>query len=199
MALPAAKKKDRFTYRDYLSWPEEERWEIIEGQAYSMSPAPSLKHQSIVSNLHIKLKTHPENKCYTGLAPTDVVLDEFNVVQPDVFIVCDRKKLQESHVAGAPEVVFEVVSPATELKDRREKRLLYERFGVQEYIILYPEREFVEIYRLEEGRYPAPEILNWDEELEIRTLGLKIPLWEIFEKEKPAPPEKEPSNDDQAS
>ncbi len=187
MALPA-KEKEKYTYQDYLSWPEEERWEIIEGQAYSMSPAPSLKHQNIVWNLVAFLDREKSKffPCRAFVAPTDVVLDEFNVVQPDVFIVCKQEKLKETHVAGAPEVVFEVVSPATELKDRREKRLLYERFKVKEYVILYPEREFAEVYRLQEDHYPAPEIINWDEDLEIKSLQIKIPLWEIFEKEKPS-------------
>ncbi len=192
MGLPAKKWNEKsFTYQDYLNWPDEERWEIIEGRAYAMSPAPSLKHQNVVSNLHIKLKTHPENHCYTGLAPTDVVFDEKNVVQPDVFIVCDRSKLKEQCVEGAPEVIFEVVSPATEIKDRREKLRLYERFGVQEYILVYPDREYAELYRLQEGKYPAPEIVNWNEVLKVEFLSLEIPLWEIFEK--PLPEKEEAS------
>ncbi len=190
MALPA-QKKEGFTYQDYLSWPDEERWEIIEGRAYAMSPAPSLKHQNIVSNLHIKIKIHPQNPCYTGLAPTDVVFDEKNVVQPDVFVVCDENKLKEQCVEGAPEVIIEVVSPNTELKDRREKFRLYERFGVKEYILVYPEREYAEIYRLREGKYGAPEIINWDEILKFETIDLEIPLWEIFEKEPPRPEREE--------
>ncbi len=189
MGLPAKKgERKYFTYQDYLTWPEEERWEIIEGHAYAMSPAPSLKHQNIVGKLYIKLATHPQNHCYTGLAPTDVVFDEKNVVQPDVFVVCDRSKLKERCVEGAPELIFEVVSPATEIKDRREKLRLYERFGVREYILVYPEREYAEVYRLKEGKYFAPEIINWNEMLKIEFLSLEIPLWEIFEK---ALPEKE--------
>ncbi|WP_457755723.1 Uma2 family endonuclease [Thermodesulfatator indicus] len=191
MAHPASQKEEGFTYQDYLSWPDDERWEIIDGQAYNMSPAPSIKHQNIVGNLYVKLKTHPENPSYTGISPTDVVFDERNVVQPDVFVVCDRDKLKETHVAGAPDVVIEVISPHTEIKDRREKLRLYERFGVQEYVIVYPEREYAEVYRLENGRYHAPEITNWDETLELKTINLKIPLWEIFEKTPPEKPEQE--------
>ncbi len=201
MGEAAPKWEKTFTYKDYLKWPPEERWEIIEGRAYAMSPAPSLKHQNIVGRLYVKLSTHPENTCYTGLAPTDVVFDEKNVVQPDVFLVCSQAKLKEQCVEGVPEVIFEVVSPATELKDRREKLRLYERFGVKEYILVYPDKEYAEVYRLDGGKYPAPEIINWDEVLTIKTLSIEIPLWEIFEK---APPQEEeektpsPSPRDQA-
>jgi len=192
MALPA-QKEEGFTYQDYLSWADEERWEIIEGRAYAMSPAPSLRHQKVVWNLAATIDRQKEKLtgCTPFIAPTDVVLDEKNVVQPDVFVVCDENKLKERCVEGAPDVIIEVVSPNTEVKDRREKFKLYERFGVKEYIIVYPEREYAEIYRLREGKYGAPEIINWDEILKLETLDLKIPLWEIFEKEPPQPEREE--------
>jgi CheY-like chemotaxis protein len=82
-------KEQRYTVAEYMEWPEEERWELIDGIPYAMSAAPRVTHQNIVSNFHIRLKTHPENPCYTGIAPTDVVLDDDTVVQPDVFVVCD--------------------------------------------------------------------------------------------------------------
>ena len=196
MALPA-KKEEGFTYRDYLSWPEEERWEIIEGRAYAMSPAPKPRHQKIVSKFdfyfHLKLKG-----CSHFIAPTDVVLDERNVVQPDLFVVCDPKKITEENISGAPDLIIEVVSPSTEVKDKREKRLLYERFGVREYLIVYPEpeRSYVELYVLREGRYSAPKIFYWDETLKFETFDLEIPLWEIFEKE---PPKKEETTESEAA
>ncbi len=63
-----ARKRDRrYSYKDYLTLPDEERWEIVDGTAYNMSPAPTVKHQNIVSNLHIALKTSPANSCYTGI------------------------------------------------------------------------------------------------------------------------------------
>jgi len=181
MALTVRKDK---TYRDYLTWPENERWEIIDGVAYNMTPAPGIKHQDITSNLHIRLKTDPSNKCYTGIAPTDVVFDENNVVQPDVFVVCDRSKITENNISGAPDMIIEVISPSTEVKDRRDKKDVYERFGVGEYILVFPEREYIERYLLDKGKYGSPEILNWDEELKLTTFDTSINLWDVFEKEK---------------
>ena len=102
--MPVALKKGRrYTYQDYLGWPDEERWELIEGVAYDMSPAPSVKHQDIVGNFYIRLKSESGGTCYTGIAPTDVVLDEHNVVQPEVFVVCDSAKVGERDITGAPE------------------------------------------------------------------------------------------------
>ncbi len=77
------------------------------------------------------------------------------------------------------------MTPVLEVKDRREKKQVYERFGVGEYIPLFPEREYLERYLLEKGKYGSPEIVNWDETIRIVTLDMEVKLWGIFEKEKP--------------
>lgn len=179
----AAEKITRYTYSDYLCWDDKERWEIIDGEAYSMSPAPLIKHQNIAGNLYVKLKTHRKNPCYTGIAPTDVVFDEENVVQPDVFLVCDKTKITPQNIRGVHDLIIEVISSSTELRDRRDKKNLYERFGVREYIIVFPEREYVERYVLKNKKYRSPEIFNWDETLRLTTVKIDIHLREIFEKE----------------
>ena len=180
----AIKKDRKYTYRDYLTWPEGERWEIIAGIAYNMSPAPIVKHQAIALNFSVKLKTHQNNPCYTGIAPTDIVLDEFNVVQPDVFVVCDESKITDENIKGPPDLIVEVISPSTEVKDRREKKNLYERFGVREYILAFPEREYIERYLLREGKYNGPELFNWDEVLHLDVFDIRIDLCDIFDKER---------------
>jgi Uma2 family endonuclease len=190
----AIRKGQRYTVKEYLKWPDEERWEIIDGVPYAMSPAPRIKHQSIVGNFFMNFKRHSENPCYTGIAPTDVVLDDDTVVQPDVFLVCDRKKITPDNVQGAPDLIVEVVSPSTEVKDRREKLRLYERFGVKEYLIVFPEREYVERYVLKAGRYGSPEIFTWDERLTLTLFPMEVVLSEIFEKE----PEKQSGPEDES-
>ncbi|MCD6294083.1 MAG: Uma2 family endonuclease [Deltaproteobacteria bacterium] len=179
----AIKKQRRYSVEDYQEWSDDEKWEIIDGILYDMSPAPRIKHQNIVGNFFLNFKTHPENPCYTGIAPTDVVLDAYSVVQPDVFIVCDGGKITENNIQGAPDLIVEVVSPGTEVKDRREKKRLYEQSGVKEYLIVFPEREYVERYVLEEGQYGSPEIFNWDERLRLSIFPIEVKLDEIFEKE----------------
>ena len=191
----ALKKGTKYTYQDYLTWPDEERWELIEGVAYNMTPVPTTRHQRVVwkisGEIYNQLSTH--GKCQGFSGPTDVVLDEHNVVQPDVFVVCDRTKIEENAIKGAPDLIIEVVSPATEVKDRREKKQVYERFGVGEYILVFPEREYLKRYLLEKGKYGSPEIVNWDESIRIVTLDMEVKLWEIFEKEKP--PEEDKAED----
>ncbi|WDN89023.1 hypothetical protein BuS5_01991 [Desulfosarcina sp. BuS5] len=177
------KKDSKYTYRDYLTWPEDERWELIKGLSYNMSPAPKIKHQTITGNFYIQLKTASNNPCYTGIAPTDVVFDDFNVVQPDVFIVCDQNKITDANIQGAPDLIIEVISPSTEVKDKREKKRLYEIFGVKEYILVFPESKYIERYSLVDKKYGIPEILNWDETLKLTVFDININLNEIFNPE----------------
>lgn len=182
----AVRKDRKYTYDDYCSWPDEERWEIIEGYAYNMSPAPTIKHQRIVSLLDRKLSGKIEGKgCHLFIAPADVVFDNSNVVQPDVFIICDKKKITEANIQGVPDLILEITSPSTELKDKREKKGIYEKFGVKEYIIIYPEREYLERFIFNNKSYNPPEIFNWDEILNLHSFDIAVNPWEIFEKEKP--------------
>ena len=171
-----------YTYYDYLTWPDEERWEIIDGQAYDMSPAPSTKHQQIVVMLaHLLVEPAAQKGCMLFVAPTDVVLDDHNVVQPDLLLVCDPAKVTEQAVRGAPDLVAEVLSPGTELKDRRDKRALYERFGAREYLLVHAAGEYLERYCLHEGHYGLPELFNWDEPVELRVLdGVQLDLRQVF-------------------
>ncbi|GBE00644.1 hypothetical protein BMS3Abin08_00062 [bacterium BMS3Abin08] len=188
--MPLAEKiKKRYTYKDYLAWPDEERWEIIGGDAYNMSPAPGIRHQRVVNRINIFLSTHkrlPE-RCTVFIAPTDVVLSEHDVVQPDVLVVCDEKKITEQNIQGVPDLVAEVLSPNTALKDKREKRLLYERVGVREYIIIDPTEQYVERYVLDdEGSYGLPDIFGPKEIMKLKAFEeIAIPLWEVYETEPP--------------
>ena len=182
----AEKLDKKYTYKDYLKWDDNERWEIIDGQAYCMSPSPKIKHQVISRNFLWEFGRQRKKlkNCSLFEAPTDVVFDEENVVQPDIFIVCDKKKIKELNIQGAPDLIIEITSPNTELKDKREKKNLYEKYQVKEYIIVFPEREYLERYFLENKKYLSPEIFNWDEKFKLKIFDIKFNLWEIFEKEK---------------
>jgi Uma2 family endonuclease len=183
MPTPASEPQGSFSYADYLTWPDDERWEIIDGRAYNMTPAPSVRHQQILGNLYVQLRNALHGRgCFIGMAPTDVVLSEHDVVQPDLFVVCDRKKITERNIQGAPDIVVEVLSPSTAKKDRWEKKLLYERSGVFEYLLLDPEGQFLERYVLEEdGRFDRGEILGPHETMVLKFMeGISIPLQEVF-------------------
>ena len=152
-----------FTYADYLTWPEDERWELIDGQAFAMSPAPSNFHQLIVGELFRLIANHLHGKsCRPFVAPFDVRLpragtanDQIDtVVQPDISVVCDPAKLKDNHgCLGAPDWVIEVLSPNTAIRDQRLKRSLYETHGVAEYWLVHPTDRSVCIYRLVDNTY----------------------------------------------
>lgn len=183
---------EKYNYSDYLTWPDEERWEIIEGTAYDMTPAPGIKHQNVVAALVRIIGNGLEGKpCRPFVAPTDVVLSEHDVVQPDVLVVCDQKRITEDNIQGAPDLVVEVLSPATALKDKREKKALYERSGVREYVIIDPIELYVERFSLKDKRYGEAEIFGPREVLSLKGLeGLKISLWEVFDTEAPGASER---------
>jgi len=186
MTPTAEKFEKRFTYAEYLTWHDNQRWELIDGVPYNMTPAPRTKHQSVLIKLASRFETFLAGKaCVPFMAPTDVVFDEHNVVQPDLLVVCDRNKITELNIRGAPDLVVEILSPSTSLKDRREKRRLYERFGVREYILVDPLNEVIERYSLLDGRYGAQEVFGWQETMSLLVLPeLSLNWWEIFEKER---------------
>jgi Uma2 family endonuclease len=155
------------TYGDYRAWPEDFRYELIDGIAYAMSPAPTVSHQEVVLELSRQVaQALEESTCRLLIAPLDVRLprgDEADeaidtVVQPDLLVVCDPTKIDESGVRGAPDWIIEVLSPATAAHDQVRKRDLYERAGVREYWLVHPTDRIVIVYRLENGRYGRPDI-----------------------------------------
>jgi Uma2 family endonuclease len=141
----------------------------------------------LYSRLEHRLEQWLSNKaCRPFIAPVDVVLSEYDIVQPDVFVVCDRNKITDANIQGAPEVVIEVLSPATALKDLREKKNLYEKFGVKEYVIIDPLEEYAERFCLgADGTYTKGEVFGPLELLPFKLLeGIEVNLSEIFEVEK---------------
>ena len=187
MPLPEREKNKKVTYRDYLNWPDSERWEIINGEAWAMTPAPSIRHQKIVGLLFARLaQRFSAGPCVPFVSPIDVLLDETNIVQPDIILVCNPAIITEANIQGAPDLAMEVVSPSSKLIDKREKKRLYERFGVREYWIIYPDDELVDRFLLENELFRGPDTFNWNEIIPLGLFpDLEIPLWEIFEKTLP--------------
>jgi len=189
----APRPNQRFTWADYCAWPDNERWELIDGRAYNMSPAPTIKHQSVTGTLFSRLEQRLRGKpCRPFIAPTDVKLSDFDVVQPDILVVCDPSKITPSHIEGAPDLVVEVLSPSTSAKDLREKKALFQRAGVREYLVLDPLEHYSLLFRRgDDGRFGEGIIIAAQESLSFATLeGVEIPLWEVFEL--PGPAEGEP-------
>jgi Uma2 family endonuclease len=168
MGNPAIDRGEHFIYRHYRTWPDEERWELIEGQAWNMSPAPTRGHQGIQAWLISELRLFLKGKrCKAYDAPFDVLLpngdeadDEVDtVVQPDIVVYCDTSKLTKRGARGAPDLVVEILSPSTSRKDQNEKFRLYEKHGVREYWVVDPGNESIWVWRLEsEGGYDEGEL-----------------------------------------
>ncbi len=144
-----------YTYEDYKQWHD--RWELIEGIPYAMTPLPSFKHQVISTKLARYLDTLLENcpYCLTSIA-VDWKISEDTILQPDNLIVCGRNLkeiLNKPYLDIPPIVVFEILSPSTEKKDRLIKFHIYAKEGVKYYVLINPESEQVEIYELVKEHY----------------------------------------------
>jgi len=147
----AAESLDYFSYKDYKRWDDRARYELINGDAYMMS-SPSIWHQRVTGSLYNQLSHFLEGKpCEPFIAPVDVRLfprdDESDdtVVQPDVFVVCDKSKLDDGKACrGAPDFVVEVVSSSSKMIDRAKKDL-YCKAGVKEYWMIGSNKMFAYI------------------------------------------------------
>ena len=164
---PKPRTTDRYTYADTLHWPDDERWELIGGEAFAMTPAPTPTHQTIEVELLGQLVAYFRDKpCRVFPAPFDVRLPRAdepddqvdNVVLPDIAVVCDETKIDRRGCRGAPDWVIEILSPSTAGHDQVRKLGLYERHGVKELWIVHPDDRIVMAFRLEGDRYGRPDI-----------------------------------------
>lgn len=141
----------KFTFEDYLLFPEDgKRHELIDGEHY-MSPAPTIRHQNAAATLFVAMRNYLERNLLGQAfhAPIDVILSELDVVQPDLIFISSARAaiITEANIQGAPDLVVEITSPSTRMRDESIKRKLYERYGVEEYWVIDPELETVKIYR----------------------------------------------------
>lgn len=152
------KKRGGYTLEDYYAVPEEKRVELIDGVLYDMT-APSIIHQVLLGELLFQISSYIKEKggdCIPAVSPIDVQLDqdERTMVQPDLIILCDRKKLREHVVYGAPDFVAEILSPSTRRRDICLKLAKYAGAGVREYWMIDPDKEKVVVYDLEGDELP---------------------------------------------
>jgi len=176
----------KFTVEDYQNLPESEtkRYELLEGEIL-MAPAPTFKHQDILLKLVYRLKALVERGRLgtVAVAPLDVILSEEDVVQPDILFISNERRgiIQEDGIHGAPDLVIEILSPATAGRDRTLKRTLYARSGVAEYWLVDPDSKSIEVLTLSPKGYQAAGRYEQGQTLRSPLLaGLSIPLGEIF-------------------
>lgn len=190
MAIP---KEKGVTYEDYASWGEDIRCEVIDGHVISYNFSPSKKHQDVLGNLFADFHSYLRGKkCDVTMAPFDVYLFATehevtpytdNWLEPDLFVVCNPDQYEGNKLLGAPELVIEVLSPSNPQNDKIYKLNQYEKSGVQEYWIVDPNYQIVEVYLLEDSRLRLNRAYSGDEEVSVHLFkDLTINLEQIFEK-----------------
>ncbi|MFA7466689.1 MAG: Uma2 family endonuclease [Desulfotomaculaceae bacterium] len=186
--------KQQFSYQNYLNFSDDQKYEIIEGSLFAMTPAPSIQHQRVLRRIFLSLANYLEGEeCEVFTSPVDVLLqngeglieDVNNIVQPDIFVVCEQSKLKEKHCLGAPDFIVEIASPANASLDYVKKLNLYEKYKVREYWIVNYVKKNVLVYRLREnGEYDTPETYDDIEKDRINVgifKGLTVNLRDFFQ------------------
>ncbi len=184
-------KNRQYTYGDYLNWSDEKKCELIDGQIYIMTPAPFRIHQKVSAELLRQIANYLFDKaCEVYDAPFDVRLakeeekdeDIYTVVQPDIVVVCDEKKLDKRGCKGVPDLIIEIISPSSAGRDRKVKRDLYERHGVKEYWLVDYNEKTVEVYLLNEhNAYGKPAVYLEEDKVSLSILSdLELNLAHVF-------------------
>jgi Uma2 family endonuclease len=181
-----------YSYADYLKWKFEERVELIRGRMMKMT-APNRIHQDVSMNLSLILKTFlKQHQCKVYAAPFDVRLarkDKLNekdivtVVQPDLCVVCDEKKLDEKGCMGAPDLVVEILSPGNSRKEIKLKHEVYEEAGVKEYWIITPVEEHIAVFILNsDGKFDGAKLYTNGDIIQSQTVNnLSVNVTEVFQ------------------
>ncbi len=177
-------KEKLWTYRDYLELNDDKRYEVINGRLYEM-PAPHFEHQDIGMTLAVLIYNFVKLKKLGKVlpAPFDVILSEDIVVQPDIVFISKEnlKNIKEGRLFGPPDLVVEVVSPASYYRDRYEKFRIYEEAGIKEYWIVYPGEKAIEVWVSKEGKYELHSIASGEGKVKSKVLkGFEVDLKKIF-------------------
>ncbi len=174
-----------YTHEDYQSLPEGAPYQLIGGELI-LTPAPSIYHQIISGRLEFQVRAFVsrQNLGLVLYAPVDVCLGETETYQPDIlFISKERMGIVESaRINGAPDLVVEILSPATAYYDLRKKFKIYERYGVKEYWIVDPEDKSVQVFILKDGKFTLDQEMGKTGTVSSRLLsGFTVRLVSIFE------------------
>lgn len=171
----------RVTADEYFQLPQTNLpAELIDGEVYQ-TPAPELEHQRLV----LRIATEIQKRIANGevfVAPVDVYLDDLNIVQPDVLWISENSQcvpVEGKHLRGAPDLVVEVFSPGTALRDKREKFRLYEKRGTREYWMVDPQEQYIEVWLLTERGFARQDVYGPGESFTSPLLGM-VDLSAVF-------------------
>lgn len=153
---------------EYNELPEGAKYQLIKGKIIEM-PSPTYYHQRILFQLALKIGNFltANNIGIVCFAPLDVHLDQENVFQPDMlFIANENRHIVKQTIYGAPDLVVEILSPSTAYYDWEEKKEMYAQYGVKEYWIINPEKQYIEIYKNKN--------LEFEMEVKIKKQGIVV-------------------------
>lgn len=180
-----AGRQGEYTLSDYYRLPDERRAELIDGVLYDMS-SPAPVHQLIAGLLYARLLSYITSRkgtCLPMISPIDVQLDcdSRTMVQPDIIVVCDRDKIIDRCVFGAPDLCMEILSPSTRKKDTIIKLNKYSNAGVREYWLIDPDRKTVIVYDFAHENYPVLYGFHDKIPLSLWEDGFQIDFQEIYD------------------
>ncbi len=166
--MPLPSSKQTYTYADYAAWDTDERYELFAGTPV-MQARPSVLHQSVQAAILFQLMQFLADKPCRALTEIEVLLpdtdqqkaeDVTNVFVPDLVVICDPEQLTDQHCLGAPDVIFEILSPSTARADRFVKLNAYQRAGVREYWLVSPLEQTVQVFSLTDGLFTPSDIFT---------------------------------------
>lgn len=174
----------KYSIDELEAWPDAEQWELINGIPYFLA-SPTIDHEDISTQIrtlfNVYIRTnHPECRVYGD--PAGIVLseDKQQMVRPDLFVVCNPK-VDNGRLQGTPIIVIEILSKSTASRDVTTKKWLYEKNGVEEYWIIDPIHQLVEVYRMQDGKYRFDGHFTKEDRIEVSFFkDLSIKLSEVF-------------------
>ena len=174
MPLP---KGHKYTAEEYFALTPESNThiELRDGEIVSFA-TPTVEHQDIVGSLYSEIRSfirRNNGDCKPFVSPLDVKIDDFNVVQPDVFVICDPSKYDDRRCYGAPDWVIEVLS-TNRNDDLFRKLALYQKYGVREYWIADPKNKKTIVYFFDKSDFP--EIYTFDSTVPVGIYGGELSL-----------------------
>ena len=183
--MVVSETKRKFTYEDYAKTPEDERYELIDGELIALS-SPDMAHQKLKTRLGATVWEYVSdaNLGEVYMSPTDVCFSDIDVVQPDIlFFFKSRSHIRNGkNIKGAPDLVVEILSPSTSSRDWGYKKDLYEKHGVKEFWLVDPYAKQVIVMLLKDGRYEIVGVYREDDTLRSPTLeGFELDLSRVFD------------------
>jgi len=176
----------KLSFEEFRQLPVDgKRYELVRGEVH-VTPAPATRHQAVLQNLSGNLWPFViKNRLgEVWAAPLDVRLAGETSLQPDLIFISNERAgiIQEDWIAGAPDLVVEVLSPSTAAYDRATKLPIYAEAGVPEVWLIDSYAKTVELLKLQGKKYLVDSTLAGEQVLTSTQFpGWELPLSQLFD------------------